>query len=317
MGLKIIGMGSGLPQRTVTNEELAAMIDTSDEWITSRTGIKSRQICTTESLTDLCVTAGEKALKNAGLSAGDIDLVICSTISGDFVTPSQACSVAERIGTTCPAFDVNAACSGFVYVLDMADTYLSAGKAKNILLICCEQMSKHANWNDRATCVLFGDGAGACVVTNGNALKYVNLVAKGQTDILRQPTGNGNNPFADRIEKEFLHMEGQEVFKFAVSSVEYQAEKAMEALNITPEDIDYFVLHQANKRIIDSARNKLKQPPEKFPLCVQKYGNMSSATIPVLLSEMLDAGTLKSGMTIFMSAFGAGLTTGTAVMTWE
>lgn len=317
MGIKIIGIGSGLPQRIVTNDELAGMVDTSNEWIVSRTGIECRHVCTTETLTDLCEVACKKALERSGLTTADIDLVICSTISGDFVTPSQACAVSERIGTTCPAFDVNGACSGFIYVLDMAEAYIDTGRAKNILLICCEQMSKHADWDDRATCVLFGDGAAACVVTKGSALKYVNLTSKGQTDILRLPTGNGNTPFAERKVHGCLHMEGQAVFRFAVSAVEQAADMAVEALGITPEDIDYYVLHQANKRIIDSARNKLKLPPEKFPLCVQKYGNMSSATIPILLEQMLTEGTLTPGKTIFMAAFGAGLTTGTAVMTWE
>ena len=220
--------------------------------------------------------------------------------------------------TNCPAFDINAACSGFIYALDVASLYLSSEKMKNILIISAEMMTKHADWADRSTCVLFGDGAGACVVTKGGALRYTNLTANGDVKLLSLKSGTGNSPFVcEKKEPGYLHMEGPEVFKFAVSMIESQARLAFETLGLSPDDIDYFVLHQANKRIIESARTRLKQPQEKFPINISKYGNISSATIPILLDEMLEEGKIKKGDKILMSAFGAGLTTGTCIMIWE
>ena len=318
MSLKITGIGKGIPERSVTNDELAEFLDTDDEWIVSRTGIKSRYICTHESLTGLSAAASKQAIEKADLSADDIDLIICATITGDFRTPSLACSVAEQIGTKCPAFDINAACAGFVYALEIASTYLAAGKAKNILIICAEMMSTLVDWNNRNTCVLFGDGAAACVVTTGNALKYISLSTIPDTTILNLPADLGNSPFIEKqAEKSFLNMLGQEVFKFAVNIVNTDVKKALDALNIQPEAIDYYVLHQANKRIIDSIRMKLKQPEEKFPININKYGNLSSVSVPLLLYEMLDDGRIKTGSMLFLSAFGAGLTAGSCILKWE
>ena len=318
MSLKIIGMGIGIPERCVTNDELATFLDTDDTWITTRTGIKTRYVCTHETLTGLSVAASRKALNNANLSAEDIDLIICSTFGGDFRTPSLACTAAEQLGTQCPAFDVNAACAGFIYALDVASVYLNAGKAKNILIITAEMMSVQSDWNDRNTCILFGDGAAACVVTAGNALKYISLTTIPDTTILNLPADTGNSPFiTKRTERSYLYMQGQEVFKFAVNIVNKDVKQALEAISKTPEQIDYYVLHQANKRIIDSIRIKLKQPEEKFPVNINKYGNLSSVSIPLLLFEMQEEKKLKPGDTIFMSAFGAGLTAGSGVMVWE
>ena len=318
MSLKIIGMGKGIPEKSVTNDELAGFLDTDDEWIVTRTGIKTRHVCTSESLTDLSVTASKQAIKKANLSATDIDLIICATLGGEYRTPSLACAVALQFGTTCPAFDINAACTGFVYALDMASAYLETGKAKHILIICAEMMSTQMDWNDRNTCILFGDGAAATVVTAGNALKYISLSAIPDTSILNLLTDTGNSPFVkNKREKGYLQMQGQEVFKFAVNIVSKDVKKALESENMLPEQIDYFILHQANKRIIDSIRGKLKQPEEKFPLNIGKYGNISSVSVPLLLCEMLEEGKLKPGNRLFISAFGAGLTAGSCVMVWE
>jgi len=318
MSIKIIGMGKGVPDKRVTNDELAEFLETDDEWIITRTGIKARHICTDESLTDLSVVAAEKALEMAKLPASDIDLFICATIGGEFLTPSLACTVAEKAGINCPAFDINAACTGFVYALDVASTYIEAGKAKNILIICAEMMSSLADWTDRNTCVLFGDGAAACVVTEGNALKYISLSAIPETSILYLPSDTGNSPFVkNKIQRSYLQMQGQEVFKFAVNIVGKDVKQALEALSMTPEQIDYFVLHQANKRIIDSARVRLKQPEEKFPININEYGNISSVSVPLLLCEMLDENKIKKGTTLFISAFGAGLTSGSCIIEWE
>jgi len=318
MSIKITGMGRGIPQKTVSNDDLAKFLDTDDEWITTRTGIKTRHVCTTESLTDLSVTASNQAIKNANIPLGSIDLIICATISGEYRTPSHACTVAKQLGVSCPAFDINAACTGFVYALDMAAAYIETKRAKHILIICAEMMSSQADWTDRNTCILFGDGAAACMVTKGNALKYMSLSAIPETTILNLPTDTGNSPFiTNKKDKSYLYMQGQEVFKFAVNIVAKDVKEALESLNISPEQIDYYILHQANKRIIDSIRVKLKQPEEKFPININKYGNISSVSVPLLLSEMLEEGKIKKGDNLFISAFGAGLTAGSCILEWE
>ena len=318
MSLKIIGMGKSIPERCISNNNLAEFLDTEDEWIVTRTGIKTRYICSHEDLTGLSVIAAKQALDESNLTVNDISLVICATLGGDYRTPSHACTVAELLGTACPAFDINAACTGFVYALDIASAYLETGKAENILIICAEMMSSQVDWNDRNTCILFGDGAAACVVTAGKALKYMSLSAIADTKILNLPADTGNNPFvAEKKEKGYLQMQGQEVFKFAVGIVGKDVKQALETTELSPDQIDYFILHQANKRIIDSIRVKLKQPEDKFPINIDKYGNLSSVSIPLLLGEMLDEGKIKSCDTLFISAFGAGLTAGSCILVWE
>jgi 3-oxoacyl-[acyl-carrier-protein] synthase-3 len=266
----------------------------------------------------LSATAAIQAIEGSGLKADDIDLIICSTIGGDSRTPSLACCASERIGVKCPAFDINAACAGFIYTLEVADGFLHSGKAKNILIICAEMMSAHIDWNDRNTSVLFGDGAAACVVTEGNALRYLTLSTTPNTSILNLPSGTGNSPFIrDKKENGFLRMQGQEVFRFAVNVVDAEVKQTLQTLKISPEHIDWYILHQANKRIIDSIRTKLNQPESKFPVNIDRYGNISSVSIPLLLYEMLEEGKIKPGDILFISAFGAGLTTGSCVMIWE
>jgi len=318
MSLKIIGTGRGMPDKSVTNNDLAKFLDTDDEWIVTRTGIKTRYICTHENITHLSVIASKQALNKANTPAGDIDMIICATLGGDYRTPSLACTVAEQIGTTCAAFDINAACAGFVYALDIAAAYLDTGKAKNILIICAEMMSAQVDWNDRNTCILFGDGAAACVVTSGNTLKYISLSAIPDTTILKLPADTGNSPFIkNKVERSYLYMQGQDVFKFAVNIVGKDVKQALNATGMTPEKVDHYVLHQANKRIIDSIRMKLKQPEEKFPVNIGKYGNISSVSIPLLLDEMLEEGRIKAGDVLFISAFGAGLTAGSCIIVWD
>lgn len=318
--MKIIGMGKKLPQLSVSNETLAAFLETSDEWITSKTGIKTRMICTTESLTDLAEAAARNALENTGLAPSDIDMLICATVTGDYIMPALACSVSERFGVKCPAFDINAACTGFVYALDTADSFIKAGKAENILIICADMMSRIVDWNDRASCILFGDGAGACVVTRGDSLKYIRTITDPQIKPLFAKAGQGNNPFVSRetqnVSYRFLQMQGQNVYKFAVKTIEKEINLALSALKTEVSDVDYFILHQANARIIEGARVRLKLPQEKFPMNIQKYGNMSAASLPVLLAEMAEDGRIKPGNTLMLIGFGAGMTAGTAVLEW-
>lgn len=317
MSLKILATGRAVPELEVTNEQLCGFLDTSDEWITTRTGIKSRHISGAETLTELSVSAANTALRKSGLDVSDIDLILCSTTCGDYIFPSLSCCVAERLQTACPAFDINAACSGFIYALDVADGYITSGKAKNILILCAEMMSKLVDWNDRSTCILFGDGAAACIVTAGDALRYLHLTATGNTDILNLPIGSGNSPFKEKTETGFAHMLGQDVFKFAVSMIESECAFVLNKLGMTADDIDYFVLHQANKRIISAAKTRMKQPDEKFPVNIHQYGNISSVSLLLLLDEMLEEGKIQNGTKLLLSAFGAGLTTGTCVLIWE
>lgn len=303
---------------TLSNEELSKMVDTSDEWIRSRTGISSRHICTDETLTDLGVTAAKSAMAKGDMKPEDIDLILCSTISGDYTTPSLACAVGFHLGIQCPAMDINAACAGFTYALDVADAYITTGRARNVLIVSGEMMTKHMDWKDRNTCVLFGDGAGACIVTKGNALRYIKILAEPNLSHLYLEGKTGNSPFYHKQVKEsYLYMDGQEVFKFAVTMIEREVKNAVVALGITKDDIDYYLLHQANKRILTTAQDRLKEPESKFPSNIHHTGNMSSATIPVLLDELLEAGKIKKGDTLFMSAFGAGMTAGSCVMVWE
>lgn len=315
MSIKIIGTGISIPEKTVTNHDLSQFLDTSDEWISSRTGISERHIVTSETATSMAEQAGIMALENAGITPSDIDLLICTTIAGDYLTPSLACCVSEKIGTTCPATDLNGACTGFIYALDMASAYIQSKKAKNVLIISSEVMSKLADWNDRSTCVLFGDGAGAVVVSHGDSLKYINIGTNGTVAPLKMPVSSGNSPYR-QIDGSFLQMDGTEVFKFAVSTINKQTKLALSALNIDRDHIDFYLLHQANKRIINSARTKLGVSQEKFPVNIQKYGNISSASIPVLLHELVSENKIHAGTKLLLSAFGAGLTYGTAIIEW-
>jgi len=321
MGFRILGTGRALPSKCLSNDDLAAFLDTSDEWIVSHTGIKSRYVCTEETLTDLSVSAAQAALANSGVSAGEIDMILYSTCTGDFLVPSMACCVSERLGTSCPAFDINAACTGFVYGLDVAAAYLQAKKANRILFISGDMLTRVTNWQDRSTCVLFGDGVGAAVLTQGESLKYIRLTAKGNSKILYVNGSPANNPLrpagdlAGKIGN--VVMDGQEVFRFAVQTVEKEVKLALDSLGLTPRDIQFFLLHQANKRIIESARIRLKQPESKFPINIDRYSNTTAATIPILLHELLEEGRVKPGDKLLMLAFGAGLTTGTCLIEWQ
>ncbi|MDO4800043.1 MAG: beta-ketoacyl-ACP synthase III [Bacillota bacterium] len=317
MGIHILGTGSSLPTRIVDNHELSTRLDTDNDWIVSRTGIRERRIATTETLTDLSVDAARNAMEMAGLTAADIDMVLCTTINGDHITPSLACMVAERLGIKAPAMDLNAACTGFIYALGTAEAFLSTGRFQKILIISAEMMSRHLDWNDRATCILFGDAAGAAIVEGGEALDYIHLTGSEGNRFIEIKSHPGCSPFQQTLgEKTYLYLDGQEVFRFAVSTVEKEVKRAMQELECTPSDIDYFLLHQANKRIIESARVKLKQPSEKFPTSVERYGNISSASIPVLLDEMVRDHKIERGQKLFLCSFGAGLTAGSAVLTW-
>ena len=316
--MRILSTGSALPSKVVTNQELTGFLDTSDEWISTRTGIRERRVLGDESLSHLASRAAQAALEAAKLGADAIDFIICSTVQGEWVTPALACIVQRDLGATCPALDVNGACAGFIYALDMADAYLRAGKAGRILIVCAESMSHIVDWTRREECVLFGDGAGAVVVDGGEGLLSTRLTANGGSMPLYMRATTGNSPFeASPTGQDYLHMAGQEVYRFAVSASAEDIRALLTENGMEPGDVAFFLLHQANLRIVEAVRLRLAQPPEKFPHNLERYGNTSSATLPILLDEMNRAGAIKPGQVLAMSAFGAGLVTGACLVRWN
>lgn len=320
MAVRIIGTGSCLAEKEVTNDELAKYVDTSDEWISSRTGIKKRRIAIEETTTSMASEAARRALDMAGKDAAEVDLIIVATVTPDYYTPSVACQVQAELGAdNAIAFDVNAACSGFVFALNTAKMYIETGYTKNALVIGAETLSKIMDWNDRGTCVLFGDGAGAAYLEESDK-GIINIVQgsigkKGM--VLNCRARKTNNVFVQgEIEPDFLHMDGQEVYKFAVRQCPKCLLEVLEKADMTPEDIDYFVLHQANVRIIQSVAKRLKAPIEKFPMTLDYTGNMSAASVPVMLDELVRERGIKRGDKVAISAFGAGLTYAAAILEW-
>lgn len=316
--MKIIGTGSAHPSLVVTNKMLENFLETSDEWIVSRTGIKERRLITNEKLEDLAVEAAKNAMENAGVTPEEIDFLIVSNVSNEYDTPSLSCVIQGMLGMKCPCFDINCACSGFVYALDIAESFLATKDLRNILILCAEEPSRMVDWKDRSQCVLFGDGAGAAVVTKGDDLKAIKLNTVSKVDPLWQKRKMQPTPFVTKEEEGGpLVMVGQDVFKLAVSSSIDDIDKVLKIAGMSAEDIDLFVLHQANIRIIDAIRHFSKQDKSKFPINVDKYGNTSSATIPILLDELNRGGKLRNGDMLLMSAFGAGFTTGACILRWS
>ncbi|MDF2557218.1 MAG: ketoacyl-ACP synthase [Bacillales bacterium] len=317
MSFQIIGTGKKVPEFALSNEQLSTMVDTSDEWITSRTGIKNRYILQDETLSEIGGIAANRALEDAGIEAKDIDLIICSTIQGDYITPSLACMIQKEIGATCPAFDVNAACTGFIYALDIAASYFARGTVKKVLIVAAEAISRYADYQDRATCVLFGDAAGAVVLSSGDNLLSIKLTADGNNEFLTIGGHKGNFPLRDiSNHNPYMYMNGQEVYKFAIGSICRDVTEVMEQAGIQNEDVKVILTHQANSRILEAAKSKLEIDGDKFVSIIDRYGNTSSASIPVMFDELKHDGKLVKGDIIVLSAFGGGLTTGAAVLRW-
>ena len=315
--MKIIGTGSAHPKCAVTNTMLEQFLETNDEWITERTGIKERCVISSEKLEDLAAIAANKALEDAGLTAADIDFIICSNVVNEYVTPALGCIIQGKIGATCPTVDINAACAGFLFAMDMAEDKLQCKKAKNILIVCAEEPSRMVSWQNRSTCVLFGDGAGAAVVTAGDELKAIRLTTSSLTDVLYYQRALEPTPYIDKEENfEPLVMKSREVFKHAVTNSCRDIHKLLNETGLQADDIKYYVLHQANRRIIDSIRNFLGVEEEKMPHNVERYGNISSAALPALLDELNRDGKLQKGDKLVFSAFGAGFTTGACIIEW-
>ena len=296
---------------------LSQFLDTSDEWIKTRTGVSSRFVISDEKLEDLAAEAAEKALKDAGIKAGDLDFIICSNVVNEYITPQLSCIIQGAIGATCPCIDINCACAGFIHAIEMAEAFYQAGKVRNVLIVCAEEPTRMTDWSDRRTCVLFGDGAGAAVLTPGDNIKSVKLSASSATEKLWQYRTLQPTPYITKEEMDVpLQMKGQDVFKFAVTAASKDITRALDDSQIHASDVDYYLLHQANIRIINAIQNYLEQPAEKFPTNVENHGNSSSSCCPILLDECNRKGMFKKGDKIAMSAFGAGFVSGALVMEW-
>lgn len=321
----IIGTGSFLPDNVVTNHDLEKMVDTSDQWIRERTGIEERRVAPEGmNASDMATEAAKKALDAAGLTAEDIDCIIVATLTGDMAIPSTACIVQANLGATkAAAFDLGAACSGFVYGLITAGSYVNMNMFKNVLVIGVEVLSRVLNWKDRGTCILFGDGAGAAVVSTveeGYGMRGMDMGADGTGGMsLSIPSsGTAMVPNDQRIEEglTYIHMNGSEVYKFAVKTMGRTVLNALERANMGLEELDCFIPHQANLRIIDSAAHRLKLSEDKVFVNLPKYGNTSAASVGIALDEAVRSGFVKKGDNVAFAGFGAGLTWAGLVMKW-
>jgi 3-oxoacyl-[acyl-carrier-protein] synthase-3 len=321
----ITGVGAYVPERVLTNDDLSKLVDTSDEWITERTGIKERHVAEPDqAASDLALPAARQALAAAGLDPGELDLLIVATVTPDMFFPSTASLLASALGADeAGAYDLSAGCTGFMYALAQAYGALAGGLAGSALVVGTETLSKITNWHDRSTCVLFGDGAGAVVlerVSDGGFLGF-ELGSDGEGGKeLSIPAGGSRNPVTPETisqEMHFLQMNGREVYRFATRILVSSAEKLLEECGLTVDEIDLYIPHQANKRIIDHAARNLGIPEEKIFVNVQKYGNTSSASIPLCLAEAVADGRLPEGTRVLMTGMGAGLTWGSAYTIWN
>jgi len=315
---RIVGTGSYLPEKVVTNSELARTVDTSDEWIRTRTGIQSRHVAAEGQLaSDLALPAAQRAMKAAGVEATDIDLLIVATTTPDMIFPSTACILQSKLGIAgCPAFDVQAVCSGFVYALTIANLFIQSGQAKHVLIVGTEVYSRILDWSDRGTCVLFGDGAGAVVVgaSDTPGILATKLHADGShKDMLCVPGSvNGGKVWGTP----FVHMDGGSVFKFAVKVFEEVAHEVLEAAKLTVADLDWFIPHQANIRIMEATARKLGLPVEKLIATVHHHGNTSAASIPLALDEAVRDGRIRKDQTLLLEGVGGGFTWGAVLLRW-
>lgn len=320
MTARIIGTGSYVPEHIVTNEDLTKVVETSDEWITSRTGIHQRRLVVDEGTSDMAVEAAKRALADAGVAAEELDIILMGTSSPDYCFPAGACEVQATIGAkNAVAFDLSAACSGFIFAMNTVYAFMKAGIYRTALVIGADCLSKLTDWTDRGTCVLFGDAAGAAVVrAEDSGLVHMVMGSDGvkgpALSCVARTSGNFVN--GRKPELGYMYMDGQEVFKFAVKKVPGCVRQVLDEAGVPIEDIKYFVLHQANYRIVEAAAKRLGQPMDKFPMNMDRYGNTSGATIPTLLDDLNRAGRLTRGDKIVIAGFGAGLTWGAALIEW-
>jgi 3-oxoacyl-[acyl-carrier-protein] synthase-3 len=324
MKARISGTGSYAPTKVLTNADLERMVATSDEWIRERTGIRERRIAATgEACSDMAIVAGRRALDAAGVAAADLDMILLATCTGDYPLPATACLVQHHLGATkAAACDISAACCGFVYALSMADAYIKTGM-RHVLVVGSEVMSAVTDWTDRNTCILFGDGAGAAVVSASDADRGIlstHLRSDGNLcELIAVPGGGSRTPACEKVVAErlqFIKMKGNETFKVAVRMLEEIARETMEANSLQLKDLDLYVPHQANARILNAVADRLGLPIEKVMLNLDRYGNTSAASIPIALDEAVRAGRIKERSLVMLGAFGAGLTWASALIRW-
>ncbi len=322
---KIIGTGSYLPKRVLSNADLEKIVDTNDEWIVSRTGMRERRIAREDEFTsDMGIEAAKLAIQRAGIDPQAIDLVLVATLTPDYVFPSTACIIQSSLGLEAAAMDIQAACSGYIYGLSIAKAFIESGLYKNILIIASEKLSSIVDYQDRGTCVLFGDGASACVVSSegkGLVIRDVVLGSDGDlTDILKMPGGGSRNPATKETVEQRMHyikMEGREVFKHAVRRMESSSKECIDKAGLQESDISWLVPHQANNRIIEAIAKRFQVPNERVYVTVDKYGNTSASAVGIALDELLNEQTIASGENVLLTAFGAGLTWGSTVLSHE
>lgn len=321
---RIIATGACVPEQIITNDDLAKIVDTSDEWITQRTGIRERHISSGENTSDLAVGTARQLLEKAEVSAESINLIIAASVTPDYTTPSLACMIQKEIGAVnAVAFDITAACSGFMYALSVADKYIRSGVYDNAIVIGAETLSKIVNWEDRSTCVLFGDGSGGAYVEKSEDCGIIQeeLGSKGEIyDILTggyTPCSNAFNGIESGVDSMwYVSMNGREVFRFATKSVVTSIRNVLEKAGVSADELKYIVPHQANSRIVEIVSNKLKIPFDKFYMNMDRFGNTSSASVPIALNELNEKGLIERGDKILLTGFGGGMTWGTMLITW-
>jgi 3-oxoacyl-[acyl-carrier-protein] synthase-3 len=322
---RITGTGSYLPERVVTNDDIAQIVDTSDEWIRKRVGIRERRyVAEGQASSDMAAEAARRAIKASGLTAADIDMIIVGTITGDMPLPACAAFVQQKLGCRdVPSFDLAAACAGFIYALSVGDSFIRSGAARNVLAIGVEALTKITNFQDRNTCVLFGDGAGAVVLSrtddaDNGVLLSTNLFTDGTlTDILNIPAGGSKEPLTHESldsQRNKVYMNGQEVFRIAVRKLTSSSQAAISQAGLTPDQVDWVVPHQANLRILNQVAARLSIPYDRFVLNIDVRGNTSSASVPIALNEAVEDGRIKPGHTVLMCALGAGISWGSALV---
>jgi 3-oxoacyl-[acyl-carrier-protein] synthase-3 len=321
----ISGTGRSVPSRVVTNRDLEKIVDTSDEWITTRTGIRERRIAGPgEVMSTFATEACRQALESAGVEPADVDLIICATVTPDMPIPATSCTIQERLGSKrAAAFDMQAGCSGFIYAQSVAKQFLLTGRYRHVLIVGAELLSKFLDWSDRATCVIFADGAGAALMSAGElprgVLSSVMHTDGSMSDLIVMTGGGTLHPPTEETVRAGLHyirMKGNETFKIAVRSLEEVSREALSLAGLTTEDVDVFIPHQANQRIIDAVGTRLGIPAERCYVNIERYGNTSAASIPIALDEAVRSGRIRPGNVILMAAFGAGLTWAASVVRW-
>jgi 3-oxoacyl-[acyl-carrier-protein] synthase-3 len=321
----IAGTGTSVPSRIMTNRDLERLVDTSDEWIQTRTGIRERRIADPdESVSQFALEASQRAMEMAGVVAHDIDLIICATVTPDVPIPATACILQHRLGCDrAAAFDMQAGCSGFIYAQSVAKQFIVSGRCRNVLVVGAELLSKFLDWTDRTTCVIFADGAGAAVMSEGNLPRGVLASALhsdgSMSDFICMEGGGSKFPATSETvanKMHFIKMRGNETFKIAVRSIEDVSREVLGMAGLTPADVSWFIPHQANRRIIDAVRERLGIPEDRCYVNIDRYGNTSAASIPIALDEAVRAGKVARGDVILMAAFGAGLTWAASAVRW-